>query len=436
MEILLNPMVLAIIIMITLCMLRMNVFLAMTVAALACALLGGATIVEGTSMFLAGMGGNAENALNILMFGVLAEAMSFTKAGEAFTSRMAKLVNGKVWILCALLFVLGILCETVILIYATFVPVVVPPLMGLLNKYKVDRRKVVTLIIAGLQIGYVCIPIGCGRMFQEIIVSSLADNGLNVEFSQVAPANIWVLVAMLVGSAIAFIIYRKPREYTGDKVVVLDDVEQTELPKIEWKHLAVLLSAVFCVAVQVITGSTGLGTVAGVLSLPVFGALKWSDYGKVAQKGMESMGFVGFVFLAATGFANVSRQVGDVEGLVKAYATIVGPNKFITALLLLILGLLVTMGIGSSWSTAPIVAIMMVPICMELGFSPAATILLVSAAACLGDAGSPASDQTLIPSATFNLDDNHDHIKDSCIPSFLCLNIPLLFIGAIGACII
>ena len=168
MEILLNPMVLAIIIMITLCMLRMNAFLAMTAAALICAVLGGATIVEGTSMFLSGMGGNAENALNILMFGVLAEAMSFTKAGEAFTSRMAKLVNGKIWVLCALLFVLGILCETVILIYATFVPVVVPPLMGLLNEYKVDRRKVVTLIIAGLQIGYVCVPIGCGRMFQEI----------------------------------------------------------------------------------------------------------------------------------------------------------------------------------------------------------------------------------------------------------------------------
>ena len=93
------------------------------------------------------------------------------------------------------------------------------------------------------------------------------------------------------------------------------------------------------------------------------------------------------------------------------------------------------MGIGSSFGTVPIIAVFMVPMGVELGFSAPAIVMLISAAAVLGDAGSPASDQTLIPSAAFNLDGQHDHIWDTCVPSFLCVNIPLVVIGALAACI-
>ena len=88
------------------------------------------------------------------------------------------------------------------------------------------------------------------------------------------------------------------------------------------------------------------------------------------------------------------------------------------------------MGIGSSFSTVPVVAIIYVPLCMQMGFSPAATAILMSAAAALGDAGSPASDTTLGPTSGLNADGQHDHIWDTCVPTFIHYNIPLM-IGAI-----
>jgi predicted histidine transporter YuiF (NhaC family) len=71
--------------------------------------------------------------------------------------------------------------------------------------------------------------------------------------------------------------------------------------------------------------------------------------------------------------------------------------------------------------------------CQKLGFSVGATILLMSAAAALGDAGSPASDTTLGPTSCLNADGQHDHIWDTCVPTFLHFNIPLMVVSIIVA---
>ncbi|WP_454978864.1 Na+/H+ antiporter NhaC family protein, partial [Corynebacterium propinquum] len=58
-----------------------------------------------------------------------------------------------------------------------------------------------------------------------------------------------------------------------------------------------------------------------------------------------------------------------------------------------------------------------------------ATVALVGTAGALGDAGSPASDSTLGPTSGLNVDGQHDHIRDSVIPTFLHFNIPLIAFG-------
>ena len=73
-----------------------------------------------------------------------------------------------------------------------------------------------------------------------------------------------------------------------------------------------------------------------------------------------------------------------------------------------------------------VLAVLFVPMCSSLGFSTPATILLISAAAALGDAGSPASDTTLGPTSGLNADGQHDHIRDTCIPTFIAFNIPIM----------
>jgi len=65
-----------------------------------------------------------------------------------------------------------------------------------------------------------------------------------------------------------------------------------------------------------------------------------------------------------------------------------------------------------------------------------AIILLVGIAAALGDAGSPASDSTLGPTSGLNADGEHNHIYDTCVPTFIFFNIPLIIGGVVGALIL
>lgn len=101
-------------------------------------------------------------------------------------------------------------------------------------------------------------------------------------------------------------------------------------------------------------------------------------------------------------------------------------SKLLAAFAMLLIGLIITIGIGSSFGTIPILAVLFAPLCIKLGFSTPAVIVLICAAAALGDAGSPASDTTLGPTSGLNADNQHNHIKDTCIPTFLHYNTALI----------
>ena len=125
-----------------------------------------------------------------------------------------------------------------------------------------------------------------------------------------------------------------------------------------------------------------------------------------------------------------------MEPLVQATAGLFGDNKAMAAFAMLLVGLLVTMGIGSSFSTLPIITAIYVPLCVALGFSPLATVSIIGTAGALGDAGSPASDSTLGPTAGLNADGQHDHMRDTVIPTFLHFNLPLLAAGWVAAMVL
>jgi putative amino acid transporter len=113
-----------------------------------------------------------------------------------------------------------------------------------------------------------------------------------------------------------------------------------------------------------------------------------------------------------------------------------GGSKLVSAFTMLLIGLVITMGIGTSFGTIPILATIFVPLALELGFSTPAIIALVGTAGALGDAGSPASDSTLGPTAGLNVDGQHDHIWDTVVPTFMHFNIPLIIMGTIAAIVL
>jgi len=230
-----------------------------------------------------------------------------------------------------------------------------------------------------------------------------------------------------------FITYRKPREYAVTTAEpTTQDIEQ-HIANITPKQItASLVAIVATFTTQLVTSSTIIGGLVGLVIFAVFGIFKLKESNDIFQQGLRLMAMIGFVMIAASGFANVINTTTGVTDLVQTLGQGL-QSKGLAAFLMLFVGLLITMGIGSSFSTVPIITSIYVPLCLSFGFSPLATVSIVGVAAALGDAGSPASDSTLGPTSGLNMDGKHDHIWDSVVPTFIHYNIPLLAFGWLAA---
>ena len=437
MENLLNPVVIAVVLLCVLCLLKINVLLSMLVSLFVAGLVGGMGIVEIKDSLLAGLGGNGETALAYILLGTLAACMATTGITEILSKKIAKVVGGNKWAMILTLLIIACLSQNLIPIHIAYIPILVPPLLVLMNKMKLDRRGVACTIAFGHKAPYIAIPFGFGAIFMGIICDNInlnvkEDWGWDkVTMGDVTAVN-WILaVAMLIGLAIAlFITYRKPRDY---KDVQIEGVKETGNLKLEYKHWVVLAALVVVVAIQIWCGSLPVAALGGLLVIFVFRAIDPKDIDAQFQEGIKLMGFIAFVMLVAGGFAQVIKDTGAVDELVKSSVSLMGGSRWIAATVITLIGLLVTMGIGTSFGTVPVLAVLYVPLCHQVGFSPAATIVLMSAAAALGDAGSPASDTTLGPTSGLNADGQHDHIWDTCVPTFLHFNIPLMIAAIVAA---
>lgn len=434
---LLNPVVVAVVLLCVLCLLKINILLSMLVSLFTAGLIGGMDIVAIKDSLLAGLGGNGETALAYVLLGTLAACMATTGITEILSKKIAKVVGGNKWVMLGILLVIACLSQNLVPIHIAYIPILVPPLLVLMNKMKLDRRGVACTIAFGHKAPYIAIPFGFGAIFMGIICDNInlnvkEDWGWDkVTMGDVTAVN-WILaVAMFIGLLIAvFVTYRKPREY---KNIQLEGIKETEDLTLKYEHWVVLAALVVVVAVQIWCESLPVAALAGLIVIFLFRAIKPCDIDAQFQEGIKLMGFIAFVMLVAGGFAQVIKDTGAVDSLVKSSVGLMGGSKWIAATVITLIGLLVTMGIGTSFGTVPVLAVLYVPLCHQVGFSPAATIVLMSAAAALGDAGSPASDTTLGPTSGLNADGQHDHIWDTCVPTFLHFNIPLMIAAIVAA---
>ncbi len=437
MSILTNPVTVSVIVLCVLCLLKLNVMMSMLVACVVGGLVGGIPMVaeEGDSimsLLTSGFSGNAQTALAYVLLGTFATVIATTGLADILAKKVSRVAGGKPLVILGILVVCATLSQNLIPVHIAYIPILVPPLLAVMNKMKLDRRAAACAIAWGHKAPYIAIPFGFGLIFQGIIADNLTENGMPVTVADVAKIN-WVLaLAMFVGLLIAlFISYRKPREY---KMVEADTSASAEVSeKLEYRHYVTLVAIVIVIVAQVMTEDLALSALVGLVVMFVFGAVKWNQIDDQIAGGINIMGMIAFVMLIAGGYANVIKATGGVNQLVEAAIGAMNGSKIIAATVITLIGLLVTMGIGTSFGTVPVLAVLYVPLCQQIGFSPTATILLMSAAAALGDAGSPASDTTLGPTSGLNADGQHDHIWDTCVPTFLHYNIPLMLAAIVVA---
>lgn len=425
-----NPILISVILLCVLCLSRVNVLLALIISSVAGGLAGHMNLSQVMDIFIHGMGGNSETALSYILLGAFAASMAHTGLAPILAKKIAKTINSRKYLLIFILTGIAILSQNLIPVHIAFIPILVPPLLSLMNKLKLDRRAVACGLAFGLEAPYIAIPAGFGLIFQGLIAENMMQNGVEVIKSDIWKYN-WLLgLGMFVGLLFAvFILYRKPREYKNFEVEQKVENENLHLNK---NHYITLVAAVLTLVVQLWTNSLPLGALVGLAVIFGLKAIDHDKMDKLINEGVGLMGYVAFVMLVAAGYASVMKATGGIDTLINAITPYMMHSKIIATVLMMLVGLFITVGIGTSFGTIPILAVLYVPICVKLGFSIPSMIIVLSAAAALGDAGSPASDTTLGPTAGLNADGQHNHIWDTCIPTFLIYNIPIIIAAIIA----
>lgn len=444
-----NSVVLAVIVMLVLSISRVHVILALIVGALVGGLASGLDMAGTLEAFSKGLGNGAETALSYALLGAFAMGIAHSGLPEFIASKVIESTrrNPKStaikWAVVCVLFLLGCFSQNLIPIHIAFIPIVVPPLIVIFNTFKMDRRMIACALSFGMVACYMAIPVGFGDIFiNKIIIPNVnqagAQFGLDVSNVNVIGVMAIPFLGMFLGLLVAvFISYRKPREYRTVETVADSSLQSQDQPQYStFRNMVALASIVVAFVVQLATDSLLMGAMLGFALFLVTGIIKWKEADGIFTEGLKMMCMIGFIMITAQGFASVMNATNEIEPLVRSSISIFGGSKIMASFAMLAVGLLVTMGIGSSFSTIPIITTIFVPICANLGFSPEATLALIATAGALGDTGSPASDQTLGPSSGLNVDGQHDHIKDTVIPTFIHFNIPLLIAGVIATMVL
>ncbi len=433
MEILANPIVVSVLIMSALCLAKLNVLFAILAAAIIAGLTGGLSMTKTVEVLIGGMGGNSETALSYILLGTLAVAIGRSGLADVAARKITKIVGQRKLAFIFLIAFVSCFSQNLIPVHIAFIPILIPPLLTVMNHMKLDRRAVACALTFGLKAPYVSLPVGFGLLFMTIIKDQMVANKVNVNISDIS-AVMWIGGAsMLVGLVLAALFYSRDREYEDLPIMGQDShAEQTTMTAECWKALA---GAAAAFVAQLYFKSLPIGAMCGLLVLIVTGSIKWKNMDEIVDGGVRMMGFIAFVMLVAAGYAAVLRETHSVEALVNATTAIIN-TKLGGAILMLGVGLLITMGIGTSFGTIPVVASIYIPMGQKLGFGIPAIILLIGIAAALGDAGSPASDSTLGPTSGLNADGQHNHIWDTCVPTFIFFDLTLLVGGVIGAMIL
>ncbi|WP_187941828.1 Na+/H+ antiporter family protein [Helicobacter pylori] len=424
-----NPAFVAIICMCVLSLLRLNVMLSMISATLIAGLMGGLGITESFNVMIDGMKGNLNIALSYILLGALAVAIAKSNLIKVALSKLIGLMDYKRSTFCFLIAFIACFSQNLVPVHIAFIPILIPPLLHLMNRLELDRRAVACALTFGLQAPYLVLPVGFGLIFQTTILEQLKANGVSTTIAQITGV-MWIAgLAMVVGLLAAVLtLYKKPRRYKEKSF----DIENYASLQLNYHDYLTFIGIIVAFVIQLATDSMPLAAFLALAIILLGRGIKFKETDSLMDDSVKMMAFIAFVMLVASGFGEVLQKVHAIDGLVNAITSII-QGKFLGAFLMLVVGLFITMGIGTSFGTIPIIAVFYVPLCAKLGFSIESTILLIGIAAALGDAGSPASDSTMGPTCGLNADNQHNHIYDTCVPTFLVYNLPLIVFGVLGA---
>lgn len=438
-EIISNPVVISVVLMCVLCLAKLNVLLVLIISAMVGGLAAGMSISETMPIFMSGMAGNAETALSYVLLGAIAVGIAKTGLMSILSDWMQRVFEGHKFLFIAVIAGISSLSGTIIPVNIAFMPILIPPLIYMMNRMKIDRRAVATALCWGNRAPYLFLPVGYGLIFHNLISSNMTKYGMPIHTMDIwkamlLPAGVGLFLGLLFA---VLVLYKKPREYKDISFAGASAAVKTEGKVVlDRRHIGAIIAALSTFVIQLIFNSLVIGGLVGILIMVLFGCFKYSELDETINGGIAMIGWISFIMLAASGFSEVIVATQGIDSLVAASASMLSVSKIVSSIVLILIGFTIVMGTGTCFGTVPILSAIYVPMCMTLGYSALGTACLIGVAAAVGDVCSPASDGTLGPTSGLNPDGQHDHIWDSTIPAVLVFSLPLFVIGVIASAIL
>ena len=320
-------------------------------------------------VFEAGIADGTTTALSYAVLGAFAVAISYSGLSQAMANLIiARAQSGKgtgiKWLIILALLAMSIMSQNLVPIHIAFIPLIVPPLLLVMNRLKLDRRMLTCVITFGLVCTYMFVPYGFGDIYLNKILMANIDKfgkpvGMDISGVSIYQAMAIPALGMVAGLAIAvFYSYRKPRHYEDLPV-------EGAAEKIVVKPLNIVIGLTAVIAAFLTQKYSGSLILAGLIGFAIFmvtRVIRWQQADTIFNNGIRLMSMIAFIIITSNGFAAIMNASGGIEPLVQESVAFFGDNRSLVVLTMLVIGLLVTMGIGSSFSTLPIIAAIYVPI--------------------------------------------------------------------------
>ena len=222
-----NGVILSIVLMISFCLLRIPVAIALICAAILGAMHSGLTVSESIGALNDNLLVGSQVGMTYIMIGAFAVALARSGLLDLMAQKIASHMGGEEethkagvkWFLFLLFMASAVMSQNAVPVHIAFIPVMIPPLLGVLNKLRVDRRAVACILACSISASYLLLPTGFGAIYlHEILMANVNKVGeaydLAITASMAPKAMFWPVMGILGGMLFAvFITYRKPRDY-------------------------------------------------------------------------------------------------------------------------------------------------------------------------------------------------------------------------------
>ncbi|MCP1328246.1 sodium:proton antiporter, partial [Halomonas sp. 707D4] len=146
-----NAVIIAVLVMVALSLLRVSVVFALVLGAIVGGLVGGLSLEDTLGAFNDGVGGGAQVALAYATLGAFAVALSRSGLPDLLAARLIRLLGQESsaahqarvkFLLLGAILLMAIFSQNAIPVHIAFIPILIPPLLALMNRLQLDRRAV------------------------------------------------------------------------------------------------------------------------------------------------------------------------------------------------------------------------------------------------------------------------------------------------------